>query len=91
MHKNNPLLPITVQDQIRLWEQEKNRVRVSDGYLWRDFTALTDYKLVLDHARSIDSVIWENEQARMFFVTPDGHDDCRKYVKRRMEEGGGFA
>ncbi|KAF8713530.1 hypothetical protein AX14_012955, partial [Amanita brunnescens Koide BX004] len=27
MRKNNPLIPVTVQDQIRLWELEKNRLR----------------------------------------------------------------
>jgi transcription initiation factor TFIIH subunit 4 len=27
----NPLLPVTVQDQIRLWELEKNRLKSSEG------------------------------------------------------------
>lgn len=27
----NPLLPVTVQDQIRLWELEKNRLKSQDG------------------------------------------------------------
>ncbi|KIJ92372.1 hypothetical protein K443DRAFT_685300 [Laccaria amethystina LaAM-08-1] len=31
MRKNNPLLPITVQDQIRLWELEKNRLKSQEG------------------------------------------------------------
>ena len=26
-----PLLPVTVQDQIRLWELEKNRVKSQEG------------------------------------------------------------
>ncbi|KAG8905027.1 RNA polymerase II transcription factor B 52 kDa subunit, partial [Tulasnella sp. 408] len=91
MHKNNPLIPITVQDQIRLWEQEKNRVQIAEGYLWKEFTASTDYNLVLEHARSTSSVVWENERARMFFVTPDGHASCRDFVNQRMREGGGFA
>lgn len=28
-----PLLPVTVQDQVRLWELEKNRVKSEEGYL----------------------------------------------------------
>src|ERR1700722_5657547 len=27
----NPLLPVTVQDQIRLWELERNRVKSEEG------------------------------------------------------------
>lgn len=27
----NPLLPVTVQDQIRLWELERNRLKSSEG------------------------------------------------------------
>ncbi len=29
--KQKPLLPVTVQDQIRLWELEKNRVKSQEG------------------------------------------------------------
>ncbi|KAI6099745.1 transcription factor Tfb2-domain-containing protein [Pisolithus sp. B1] len=31
MRKNNPLLPVTVQDQIRLWELERNRLKSAEG------------------------------------------------------------
>lgn len=27
----NPLLPVTVQDQIRLWELERNRLKSREG------------------------------------------------------------
>ena len=33
MYKNEPLLPITVSDQIRLWEREQNRVTAVTGTL----------------------------------------------------------
>lgn len=26
-----PLLPVTVQDQIRLWELERNRIKTQEG------------------------------------------------------------
>jgi transcription initiation factor TFIIH subunit 4 len=37
MQKNNPPLPPTVMDQIRLWEYEGERVEVTNGYLMREF------------------------------------------------------
>lgn len=30
-HVQNPLLPVTVQDQIRLWELERNRLKSAEG------------------------------------------------------------
>ncbi|KAG8858769.1 RNA polymerase II transcription factor B 52 kDa subunit [Tulasnella sp. 330] len=84
MRKNNPLLPITVQDQIRLWEQEKNRVQITEGYLWKEFHGFEDYDLVVDHARALGCLIWANRPAKMFFVTPEGHASCKDLVNKRI-------
>lgn len=43
MHRNDPLLPVTVSDQIRLWEREKNRVQQNLGSLFTDFTSQFDF------------------------------------------------
>ncbi|KAG8930978.1 RNA polymerase II transcription factor B 52 kDa subunit [Tulasnella sp. 418] len=86
MHKNNPLLPITVQDQIRLWEQENNRVHLNDGYLWRDFTSFSDYEIVRNYARQIGVVLWENPEKRWMFLTAEGHVSCRSFIERRQRE-----
>ncbi|KAG9001428.1 RNA polymerase II transcription factor B 52 kDa subunit [Tulasnella sp. JGI-2019a] len=84
MRKNNPLLPITVQDQIRLWEQEKNRVQITEGYLWKEFHGFEDYDLVVDHARALGCLIWANRPSKMFFVTPEGHASCKDLVNKRI-------
>lgn len=39
----NPLLPVTVQDQIRLWELEKNRLKSSEGELLNGLIELAKY------------------------------------------------
>ncbi|KIY53603.1 transcription factor Tfb2 [Fistulina hepatica ATCC 64428] len=83
MHKNNPLLPVTVQDQIRLWELERNRLKSQEGYLYMDFASQADYELVLNYAKSIGVVVWENPQKRYFFGTPDGHANIREFIERR--------
>lgn len=38
MRKQDPLLPPTVVDQIRLWELEKNRIRDQEGAIHRLFS-----------------------------------------------------
>lgn len=40
--RKNPLLPVTVQDQIRLWEMEQNRVQEAEGTSFYAYT----FKLV---------------------------------------------
>ncbi|KAJ7671445.1 transcription factor Tfb2 [Mycena polygramma] len=83
MRKNNPLLPVTVQDQIRLWELEKNRLKSQEGYLYTAFTSPADYELVLNYAKQLEVVLWENAAKRCFFGTLDGHANIKSFIERR--------
>ncbi|KAJ7352276.1 transcription factor Tfb2-domain-containing protein [Mycena albidolilacea] len=83
MRKNNPLLPVTVQDQIRLWELEKNRLKSQEGYLYTAFTSPADYELVLNYARQLEVVLWENAAKRCFFGSLDGHANIKNFIERR--------
>ncbi|KAJ6596034.1 transcription factor Tfb2-domain-containing protein [Mycena sp. CBHHK59/15] len=83
MRKNNPLLPVTVQDQIRLWELEKNRLKSQEGYLYTAFTSPADYELVLNYAKQLDVVLWENAAKRCFFGSLDGHANIKGFIERR--------
>ncbi|KAF8442275.1 transcription factor Tfb2-domain-containing protein [Boletus edulis BED1] len=87
MRKNNPLLPVTVQDQIRLWELERNRLKSAEGFLYKDFASQADYEYVLSYAKQIGVVLWENAMKRAFFGTLDGHANIRAFIERRT--GGG--
>ncbi|KIJ62840.1 hypothetical protein HYDPIDRAFT_176279 [Hydnomerulius pinastri MD-312] len=87
MRKNNPLLPVTVQDQIRLWELERNRLKSAEGFLYRDFASQADYEYVLTYAKQLDVVLWENPAKRCFFGTMEGHGNVRGFIERRT--GGG--
>ncbi|KAL4403085.1 RNA polymerase II transcription factor B 52 kDa subunit [Malassezia pachydermatis] len=83
MYKNDPLLPITVSDQIRLWEREKNRVSTVQGNLYTEFTSLHDYVQVRDYAKTLGVLQWESEEKRMLFVTSEGHERVREFIQRR--------
>jgi hypothetical protein len=74
----NPMLPPTVVDQIRLWEVEKNRLRAEEGYLYEDFKSTQDYELVRNYAQQLGVVVWDGPPGmRKFFVTPEGHQIVR--------------
>jgi len=87
MRKNNPLLPVTVQDQIRLWELERNRLKSAEGYLYTSFTSQADYELVLNYAKELDVVLWENKAKRCFFGSVEGHANIRGFIERRTTGG----
>ncbi|CAA7267465.1 unnamed protein product [Cyclocybe aegerita] len=83
MRKNNPLLPVTVQDQIRLWELERNRLKSREGYLYTAFASQADYEFVLNYAKELDVVLWENAAKRCFFGSLEGHANIRGFIERR--------
>ncbi|KAJ1300071.1 hypothetical protein OPQ81_002553 [Rhizoctonia solani] len=83
MRRQNPLLPVTVQDQIRLWEMEQNRVQEAEGYLYTEFGSQADYELVLRYAKEMNLVLYENARDRQFFAKADGHALIRQYIERR--------
>ncbi|KAJ3496454.1 hypothetical protein NLJ89_g10483 [Agrocybe chaxingu] len=79
----NPLLPVTVQDQIRLWELERNRLKSREGYLYTAFASQADYEFVLNYAKELDVVLWENAAKRCFFGSLEGHANIRGFIERR--------
>lgn len=83
MRKNNPLLPVTVQDQVRLWELERNRLKSAQGFLYKDFASQADYDYVLAYAKQLGVVLWENAVKRSFFGTLEGHANIRGFIERR--------
>ncbi|KAI0295896.1 transcription factor Tfb2 [Multifurca ochricompacta] len=88
MRKNKPLLPVTVQDQIRLWELERNRIKTQEGFLYTAFASQADYEYVLNYARQLDVVLWENAAKRCFFGSVEGHTNIRGFIERRTGGGG---
>lgn len=84
MRKQNPLLPPTVVDQIRLWELEKNRMKDDQGYLYEDFRTQADYELVINYAKQLGVLLWEGApEVRKFFVTLEGHITIRSVPASR--------
>ena len=99
-----------MQDQIRLWELEKNRMKsqeghypvilaqrrhrprglislLSAGYLYTAFASQADYEYVLNYAKQLDVVLWENPSRRCFFGSLEGHANIRGFIERRQTAG----
>ncbi|MCJ1431105.1 RNA polymerase II transcription factor B 52 kDa subunit [Xylographa pallens] len=81
MRKNNPILPATVVDQIRLWQIEGERMKATPGFLFKDFLTAADYEACSKYAEEIGVSVWKNENRRMFFVTR--YEQVAAYLKNR--------
>lgn len=81
-------LPPTVVDQIKLWENERNRFTYTEGVVYNQFLSQGDFNTLRDYAQSIGVMIWQNERTRTMVVTKNGHDDVKKFWKRYSKGGG---
>ncbi|XP_049788283.1 general transcription factor IIH subunit 4 [Schistocerca cancellata] len=83
-----PTLPPTIVDQIKLWENERNRFSYTEGVLYSQFLSQADYEVVRDHAQELGVLIWSSTARRTIIVTRVGHDDVKKFWKRYSKGGG---
>jgi len=75
-------IPPTITDQIRLWEQERDRFVFTDGVLYNQFLSQADYETVRNYADELGCVVWNSDQKRTLVVTKDGHDDVKRYWRQ---------
>lgn len=62
IERGPPILPPTIVDQIKLWENERNRFSFSEGVLYSQFLSQTDFEVLRDHALSTGVLIWQSER-----------------------------
>ncbi|KAL3441892.1 transcription factor Tfb2-domain-containing protein [Aspergillus insuetus] len=75
------VLPPTVVDQIRLWQLERDRVKATAGFLFKDFVSLAEYEAPCRYADEIGVLIWKSDRKRMFFVTR--HEQVAAFLRSR--------
>ncbi|KAG9238623.1 RNA polymerase II transcription factor-like protein B subunit 2 [Amylocarpus encephaloides] len=63
------VIPITVADQIKLWQIENERMEATPGFLFRDFDSQREYVACRAYAGDLDILKWHNDVRRMFFVS----------------------
>jgi transcription initiation factor TFIIH subunit 4 len=86
MKKNDPILPPTVVDQIRLWQLEMDRLKATEGNLFKDFKNYNEYKTVVTYASELGVLVWQNPNKRQFFVTIEGSSQVVDFVNRKLRD-----
>ena len=82
MLSNNPIIPPTITDQIKLWEMERERLRYTEGVLYNQFLAQSDFEMLRKYAEEKKHLLWANSQKRLMVVSKTGHDDVKKHWKK---------
>jgi len=93
MQRNIPVLPLTVVDQIRLWEIEKNRFSATPGLLYKEFAKQEDVDRAVVFAESIGVLLWRprvsvaqvapeetRDAKKVIVVTESGHAEVKAFV-----------
>ena len=53
------------------------------GYLYTAFASKGDYEFVLNYAKELGVVLWENATKRCFFGSSEGHTNIKAFIERR--------
>ncbi|KAK4519876.1 serine/threonine protein kinase [Mucor velutinosus] len=85
MRKKIPVLPLTVIDQIRLWEMERNRLKPTPSYLYHEFNVQADFDAAEKYAKDLGVLLWSSSQKRTMIISEAGHDNVKGFVKRRLQ------
>ncbi|BAO40696.1 RNA polymerase II transcription factor B subunit 2 [Kluyveromyces marxianus] len=80
------VLPPTVVDQIRLWQLELDRIMSYEGYLYTDFDSYQEYQTVVDYAKDIGVLLWQNDKKKMFFVSNEGNSQVLDFHRRNFKK-----
>lgn len=56
---------------------------IGAGFLYTSFTSQADYELVIDYAKQLDVVLWENAAKRCFFASAEGHETIKRFIQAR--------
>lgn len=76
-----PIVPGVVADQIRLWQQEIQRLQVTPAVLYKNFETPALYKQVVAFAEGIGSVILVEESKQEFLAMSACHERIRNHIK----------
>jgi transcription initiation factor TFIIH subunit 4 len=74
-------IPFTVIDQIKLWEQNRNRLIHRLGFLYQQFMSEREFSLALSEAKTKNFLLYAKPQNRLMLVSPDGHEHMKQFIK----------
>ncbi|PAV91738.1 hypothetical protein WR25_09245 [Diploscapter pachys] len=82
-------LPITVADQIRLWEDERKRLVFDNATFYSTFESEKQYTDLRDFAQKEEILLWADNKMMLVIVKDEGHDLIKQWWKSCKEANAG--
>ncbi|KAF9764623.1 General transcription factor IIH subunit 4 [Nosema granulosis] len=77
-------LPITISNQIKIWESKRNRVQINNGFLYSNFLNLIDFQKVLKFSTDKNCIVDKDIEKRVLVIKPEFNDIVKEYMKSLM-------
>ncbi|CAJ0601998.1 unnamed protein product [Cylicocyclus nassatus] len=74
-------LPVTVADQIRLWEDERKRLTFTEATLYSAFEGDSEFIGVRDFSLREGILLWADSDKKLVIVSDEGHEKVRAWWK----------
>ncbi|VDN36985.1 unnamed protein product [Gongylonema pulchrum] len=76
-------VPISIADQLRLWEDERQRLTFHDAAIYSSFNSEDEYYSLKNYAISQGIMLWYDDMQRLVVVTEEGHDSVKAWWKTK--------
>lgn len=83
MQKNAQVLPETVVDQVRLWENERKRIQVQAGTLYKNFGSDVEYRSYKEEAERAGGLLYSLDAKQIIVVSRDCEEKLARIKARR--------
>ncbi|VDK67193.1 unnamed protein product [Onchocerca ochengi] len=81
-------LPITVADQIRLWEDERRRLEFCSAAVYSSFESENEYLALKEYVNSQAILLWCDDVQRLIVITEEGHESVKEWWKMKAGKNG---
>ncbi|KAF3329257.1 general transcription factor IIH subunit 4 isoform X1 [Carex littledalei] len=79
--EKTPAVPENVTDQMRLWENDRNRVDMTPSHLYEDFPSKDLFEACCDFARDYGCLLWEDTKKMRLIVKGELHQQMRDFLR----------
>jgi len=83
MRKQKPVIPETVADEIRVWENEKNRVSFNPGILVENIP-VDVIETVIKYTKDVGAHLYSNSAVGVIMVTEPCYEDLVKFIAKKL-------
>ncbi|VDK81979.1 unnamed protein product [Litomosoides sigmodontis] len=81
-------VPITVADQIRLWEDERQRLVLYNAAVYSSFESEKEYFGLKVHVNSQGILLWSDDAQKLLVITEEGHESVKTWWKMKTSRNG---